>query len=228
MNRLTTVAGAGAAAIALTLTIAGCSSSDKKEPAATSTTTSETTTSAETTASSAPQAAGGETLDGYIKDAGLEKSTVAPGDPHPSIELPVPQGWSKADPSDDSPHGGLVYNEAVNKADPPRIKETVFKLTGNVDQAKVLQLAGSGLKSLPGFEPLGESSDGELAGFKAAQTGGSYTKDGNSRLVAQKTVVIPTEGGVFVLQLTAEGLESDMGPLMDATSEIDKQAKITP
>ena len=68
----------------------------------------------------------------------------------------------------------------------------------------------------------------ELGGFKAAQAGGSYTKDGNSRLVAQKTVVIPADGGVFVLQLTADGLESDMGPLMDATSAIDKETKITP
>ena len=47
-------------------------------------------------------------------------------------------------------------------------------------------------------------------------------------MIAQKTVVIPGDGAVFVLQLTADGLESDMGPLMDATSAIDKETKITP
>ena len=228
MNRLT----AGAIAVALTLTVAGCSSSDTKEESASTTTSaataSETSGEATTSAGAAAQPAATGTLDEYIKDAGLAKSTVAPDAPHPKVELAVPPGWRHVDPTEDSPYGGLVYDEAVSKTDPPRIKMAVFKLTGNVDQGRVLQLAGSELKSIPGYQSLGEATDKELSGFKAAQVGGSYTKDGNNRLIAQKTVVIPTDGGVFVLQLTADGLESDMGPLMDATSAIDKQTKITP
>jgi hypothetical protein len=40
--------------------------------------------------------------------------------------------------------------------------------------------------------------------------------------------VIPGQDGVFVLQLNADGLEDQMGPLMDATSEIDEKTTITP
>lgn len=225
MNRLTAVAGVSAAAVALTLTAAGCSSSGKTE-ATPSTTSSAAPTSAEAP-TSAPAAPTG-TLDDYIRDAGLERTLVGPDQTPPTIDLPVPPGWSRTEPGEDSPYGGLVFDGAVSKDDPPRIKATLFKLSGNVDEAKVLALAASGLKTMPGFKPLGESANEELAGFKAAQTGGSYTKDGNSRLIAQKTAVIPTDGGVFVLELTADGLESDMGALMDATSVIDKQTKITP
>jgi len=39
--------------------------------------------------------------------------------------------------------------------------------------------------------------------------------------------VIPGQDAVYVLQLNADGLESDQGPLMDATNIIDDQTKIT-
>jgi hypothetical protein len=66
-----------------------------------------------------------------------------------------------------------------------------------------------------------------LSGFQAWQLNGTYQKDGKTRAVAQKTVVIPSQGAVFVLQLNADSLQSDQGPLMDATNVIDDQAKIT-
>jgi hypothetical protein len=53
-------------------------------------------------------------------------------------------------------------------------------------------------------------------------------KYGKKRTVAQKTVVIPSQGAVFILKLNADSLESDQQPLMDATNEIDDQTKITP
>jgi len=39
--------------------------------------------------------------------------------------------------------------------------------------------------------------------------------------------VIPSQGAVFVLQLNADGLESDAIPLMDATKAIDDKTTIT-
>lgn len=233
MKRTTAVSGAGIAAVALTLTLAGCGLGTKTEAKTTSAApaTSATSPSPETTsaapASAAPEA-GGETLDDYIAKNGIQKTVIRPGEPGPTIDLPTPQGWSKTEPGDDAPYGGLVYDGAVSKDKPPRIRATLYKLTGNVDQAKVLELAPAALKSLPNFQSLGSPSDAELSGFKASQVGGSYVKNGDSWLVAQKTTVIPTDGGVFVFQLNAEGLESDTPVLMDGTSAIDKDTKITP
>ena len=53
-------------------------------------------------------------------------------------------------------------------------------------------------------------------------------KDGAKRAIAQKTVVIPGQDGLYVLQLNADGLEDQIGALMDATSAIDEQTTITP
>ncbi|HNM85691.1 MAG TPA: LpqN/LpqT family lipoprotein [Mycobacterium sp.] len=237
MKRITAVSGAGIAAVALTLTLAGCGSSTKTEEKTTATTSAQATSAAPSSAeptsaapptSGDPQAAGGETLDDYIAKNGIQKTVIRRGEPGPTIDLPVPQGWSRTEPGDDDSFGGLIYDAAVSKDKPPRIRANLYKLTGNIDQAKVLELAPAALKSLPNFQPLGSPGDAELSGFKASQVGGSYVKNGDSWLVAQKTTVIPTDGGVFVFQLNAEGLESDMPVLMDGTSVIDKQTKITP
>src|SRR6202165_4640058 len=75
------------------------------------------------------------------------------------------------------------------------------------------------------------SADGDprtLREFDATQTGGTYTKDGVKRAIAQKAVVIPGQDGLFVLQLNADGTADQMGALMDATGVIDEQTTITP
>lgn len=233
MKNVTAVVGTGLTALTLGLLAVGCSSATttdaKTSAAATSAeATSPATTTAQETTAAAPPAGAGHTLDDYIKENNIQKTSVRRGDPGPTVDLPVPDGWKAAEATPDASYGGIVLSQPVSPSDPPRINANLFKLTGNVDPARVLALAPAGLKSIPGFESLGDSDADELGGFKATQSGGSYTKDGNSRLVAQKTVVIPADGGVFVLQLTADGLESDMGPLMDATSAIDKGTKITP
>ncbi len=233
MKNVTAVVGTGVIALALGLAAVGCSSGSTAEDKTSATTSAEasppaTTSAQESPSAAAPQAGAGQTLDDYLSENNIEKTSVSRGEPGPQIELPTPEGWEVAPPTPDASYGGLVFSHAVSPSDPPRINVNVFKLTGTVDPAQVLTLAPTGLKSLPGFQSLGDSNEDELGGFKASQSGGSYTKDGNSRLVAQKTVVIPADGGVFVLQLTADGLESDMGPLMDATSAIDKETKITP
>ena len=96
-------------------------------------------------------------------------------------------------------------------ADPPSIIALMSKLTGNVDAAKIMEYAPGELKNLPGFDG-GEGNTSTLGGFDAYQIGGSYAKEGVKRMIAQKTVVIPGQDGVFVLQLNADGLEDQMGP----------------
>ena len=84
------------------------------------------------------------------------------------------------------------------------------KLTGNVDPAKILEFAPGEIKNLPGYEGGAEGSPSKLGGFDATQIGGTYTKDGVKRAIAQKTVVIPGKDGLYVLQLNADGLEDQM------------------
>ena len=61
-----------------------------------------------------------------------------------------------------------------------------------------------------------------------SQRAGLYTKDGDERLIAQKTVVIPSPNGLFVLQMNADAPTADAPALQLATAFIDQQAKISP
>jgi hypothetical protein len=103
----------------------------------------------------------------------------------------------------------------------------VSKLTGNVDPAKILEFAPGEIKNLPGYE-VGDGQPSTLGGFDAYQVGGTYTKDGVKRAIAQKTVVIPGRDGLYVLRLNADGLEEHTFTLIEATDVIDEQTTITP
>jgi hypothetical protein len=226
-------------AVALGLSLAGCGSDTKSEPSASKTTsseaaTSETTETSETTKaapSTSAQAAGKNyTIVDYIRDNGIVETPVKRGDPgSPTIDLPTPPGWEDAGAKTPQwAYGAILSTDPAFKADPPTIVALVSKLTGNVDPAKVLEFAPGEIRNLPGFEGGAEGTADELSGFDAMQLGGTYKKDGVSRAIAQKTVVIPGKDGLYVLQLNADGLEDQIGALMDATSAIDEQTTITP
>jgi Probable lipoprotein LpqN len=218
------------AAIALSLGLAGCGSDTKSEPAAAQTTTSETTTS-EAAPTTSPQAAGPDkTIVDYIKENGIVETPVHRGDPgSPTIDLPFPPGWRDA--GADTPewaYGAILFTDPAMAQDPPTIIALVSKLTGNVDPAKVLEFAPGEIKNLPGYEGAESGSPSSLSGFDATQIGGTYTKDGVKRAIAQKTVVIPGQDALYVLQINADGREDQLMPLMDATQVIDDQTKIAP
>lgn len=223
--------GTAIAVVALGLALAGCGSDSKSAPSSSSSaSSSSSSSSSKSSAPSTPAQAGkNETIADYIKEAGITETPVKRGDPGtPTLDLPIPAGWADAG-AKVPPYawGAIVSTDPTMAADPPSIVALMSKLTGNVDPAKILEYAPGELKNLPGFE----GSDGDkstLGGFDAYQIGGSYVKDGAKRMIAQKTVVIPGQDGVFVLQLNADGLEDQMGPLMDATSEIDEKTTITP
>jgi hypothetical protein len=224
--------GTAIAVVALGLALAGCGSDTKTAPSssASSSSASSSTKSSSAAPTKSPQAAGkNETIADYIKANGITETPVKRGDPGtPTVDLPVPEGW--ADAGAKTPGyawGAIVSTDPTMASDPPSIVELMSKLTGNVDPAKVLEYAPGELKNLPGFEG-GDGNTSTLGGFDAFQIGGSYVKDGARRMIAQKTVVIPSKGDVFVLQLNADGLEEQMGPLMDATSQIDEKTTITP
>ncbi|HTX98327.1 MAG TPA: LpqN/LpqT family lipoprotein [Mycobacterium sp.] len=216
--------------VALSVALVGCGSNHKSSnqtstPTSTSTSTSKSTTSSATSA--APAAGAKYTIADYVKDNHITETPVHRGDPgSPTINLPVPAGWQVSDNVNTS-YGGIALSQPANPADPPVISAMVAKLTGNVDPAKILQYAPGELQNLPGYQGSGDGSASTLSGFQAWQLGGTYQKDGQARSVAQKTVVIPSQDGVFVLQLNANSLESDQGVLMDATNVIDEQTTIS-
>jgi probable lipoprotein LpqN len=235
MRNLTTVATAGIAAFALSMGTVACSSSSHTTTTTSASSTptksaAATTTSAKAT-TAAPSASGANyTIADYIKDNQIEEATIHHGDPgSPTIDLPVPDGWSKVPESDAAPYGGIVYDQPTNPNDPPTIVAIVSKLSGNVDAAKILEYASGEIKNLDGYEPLGNGgSTGTLGGFQAYQIGGNYVKAANQRAIAQKTVVIPGQDGLFVLQLNADSPVDQMDALMTATNVIDDQTTITP
>lgn len=223
---------AAVATVALSLALAGCSFNIKTDSAPTTspTTTSPTTSTTTTSATTSAQAAGPNyTIADYIRDNHIQETPVHHGDPgSPTIDLPVPDDWRLLPESSRAPYGGIVYTQPADPNDPPTIVAILSKLTGDIDPAKVLQFAPGELKNLPGFQSSGDGSAATLGGFSAWQLGGSYSKNGKLRTVAQKTVVIPSQGAVFVLQLNADALDDETMTLMDAANVIDEQTTITP
>jgi len=223
------------AAAAVGLSLAACGSDTKTEESATQSSSSSATAAPPSTGEPAPttdgQAAGpNSTIADYIRDNGITETPVKRGDPgSPTIDLPFPEGWEDAGSrTPEWAYGAIISTDPAFTSDPPSIMALVSKLTGNVDPAKVLEFAPGEVQNLPGFEGAGEGMADELSGFDAMQIGGTYKKDGVTRAIAQKTVVIPGQGGLYVLQLNADGLEDQIGALMDATAAIDEHTKITP
>lgn len=213
--------------IVLSIGLAGCGSKPETSSESTSSSSSTSSTSAE--AKSSPTAAPAKipTISTYIADNGITETPVARGDATaPAVELPVPEGWATKEL--DGIYGAIVYTGADAGATPPTIVAYYSKLTGNVDPQKLLDVAPGELKALEGWEPLSDGSVTELSGFQAYQQGGTWMKDGQKQFVAQKTVIIPADGAVYVLQLNAEGLESQVDIIGPATIAIDDETTITP
>jgi hypothetical protein len=224
--------GVAIAIVALGVALVGCGSDTKTQSSTSKTTasSSKTTTSNTAAPTSSAQASGPNyTIADYVKENGIVETPIHHGDPgSPTVDLPVPAGWTLVQESQDAPYGGVVYSGAAAPNNPPRITAIFSKLTGNVDPAKILEFAPGELKNLPQYEPVGDQSSSTLGGFNAVQLGGNYMRDGEKRIVGQKTVVIPGQDGLYVLQLNADALDSDALPLMDATNVIDEQTTITP
>src|SRR6185312_9405021 len=154
-----------------------------------------------------------ETIADYIKNNNIQATTITPGTPGaPTIDLPVPEGWTRIPEGGDAQYFGIVFDTPTNPNDPPKIIATVEKLTGNVDTDKLLAVAPGEVKNLPGYNS-GDGKKGTLSGHPTSQLGGPYTKNGVTRIVAQNTVAIQSENGIYVLQLKAEGPEADADAL---------------
>jgi hypothetical protein len=237
--RTRAISGAAAIAAAVAVVLSGCGS-DTKEEATTTTSAEETTTTTTTTsAKAAPStakvaprdedAAGpNPTIASYIAENNIQEAPVNRGDPgSPTIDLPMPEGWEDA--GADTPewaYGAIVYAGPEAAEYTPSIVAIVSKLTGNVDPQQIIDLAPGELQNLPGWSALNEGETSTLGDYPAYQLGGTWQSEGKTKIVAQKTVVIPGPDGVYVLQLNADGLENQMDIIGPATTVIDDETKI--
>jgi len=237
MKRLTAITGVSLAVVAISLSLAGCGGGNKQATTtSTSTSTSTTTTSAKASSSkvaprTAEKAPGpNPTIASYIQQNGIVETPVHMGDPgSPTINLPFPPGWQNA--GSDTPdwaYGAIIYTGPEAAEYTPSIVAIVSKLTGNVDPQKIIDLAPGELNNLSGYKPMNEGATSTLGGFQAYQLGGTWVDNGQTKIVAQKTVVIPGADGLFVLQLNADGLDNQMDIVSAATDVIDQQTTITP
>jgi serine/threonine protein kinase len=207
----------------------GSSQSSSSSPTSSSfpTSTSKSIPTTTTAPSATPGAQYHKSIADYFTDNHITQTPVHRGDPgSPTINLPMPPGWQVANESGAS-YGTIVLAQPANPSDPPTISALVAKLDGNVDPAKIIEYAPSEVQNLPGAQVSGDGTASTLSGFQAWQISGTYVKDGKTRFVGQKTVVIPRQGTIFVLQFNADGLASDQGPLTNAMNIVDDQTTIT-
>lgn len=218
----------------LSIGLAGCGSSPKTDNASSASSTAPVTitTTAEPQAKVAPRPnmeGPNPSIASYLKQNGATQTPVHRGDPGaPVIDLPTPDGWVDAGP--DTPkdaYYAMIYTGPEARNYTPSIVAVVSKLSGDVDQQKILDLAPGDLKNLPRFTPMGDGSSTTLSGFRAYQSGGTWVQNGLTKMVAQKTVVIPSSGGLYMLQLSADCLEDQLDVVGPATLTIDDEAKIT-
>lgn len=228
--------------IAVTLSLVGCSKDDSSSSK--DTTTSAATSSSKTSAakSSKPKASprttdtakpgANKTIADYIAANNIEETPIKRGDANaPTIDLPVPDGWEVAgDNAPESAYGAIIYTGAEATEYVPSVIAILSKLEGgNVNAKDLLAVAEGELKNLPGYKELGPGENVTLSSFPAYDYAGLFTDEGQSKVVAQKTVVITgADGSLYVLQLNADGLESQAEIVGTALEAIDKETTITP
>jgi hypothetical protein len=225
--KITAAVGMAIAAL-VSFGLAGCGSGPPQPTPTTATTTTKPQAKVAPRTQNAPGP--NPTIATYIQDSGITETPVSRNDPGaPMITLPIPDGWSDA--GQDTPdwaYSAIILNGPAAQDYTPSIVALVSKLTGNVDQQKILALAPAELNNLPGFKPMGDGSASTLSGFPAYQLAGTWVQDDQTKFVAQKTVVFPAKDGVYVLQLNADGLDDQLNTVATATTTVDNKTTITP
>ncbi|MGV1006938.1 MAG: LpqN/LpqT family lipoprotein, partial [Candidatus Nanopelagicales bacterium] len=146
----------------------------------------------------------------------------------PTIAFPFPPDWVSAGArTPDWAYGAIVYGKPADPNNEPFLYAIASKLTGNVDPAKILELAPGQLNELPDFKPNHDPERVKFSGFDAVTYAGTYVWEGQPRAVGQETIVIPGKDAVFVLQLNGEAPKGQEQVVIDAAKLIREQTKIT-
>jgi hypothetical protein len=169
-------------------------------------------------------------LHSYIVDNKIAETPFQPDQPGtPIIDFPIPADWNVAgDRKPDWAYGAIVYGKPTDPEDPPFMYAIASKLTGNVDPAKILELAPGQLDELPEFKPVqGPPKRSKLSGYDSIDYVGTFVWEGKSRSVGQQTIVIPGKDGFFVLQLNGEAPKGQEQIVIDAARTIREKTAIT-
>jgi serine/threonine-protein kinase len=207
------------------------SGSDAATPAptttsATTTSPSAATTSAKSPASAPPTTTRFFTIADYIKENRIAETIVHRGDPGaPVITVPMPPGWFDATTRLQPPPYFAIVHETPGNPDPPTVRTLVSKLQGDVDIQRLLDYAPNELKNLPGAE-VQQNTLGKVDGLDAVQVRGTYLNEGQRRVVAQTTVVIPSPSGLYIFQANGNTAEPFANTLDDVMAAINNETKI--
>ncbi|CAA0127013.1 Uncharacterised protein [Mycolicibacterium vanbaalenii] len=219
--------------MALGLGVVGCGADSGTE----ATTSEQTTTSSSAETSSAPTSTPTQaqqsavTVGDYLKDNGVTQIAVTRADATaPELNLPVPPGWMDVGPNTpEDAYGAIMLESAAGSPNPPVIVASMARLSGGeVDQARILELAPNAVRNQPGYDGPEEGSPGKLSGFDSVQIAGTLDRDGQPVFVARKTVVIPGSDGIYLLALDAQGTADQQQALLEAMSVIDTETIIQP
>jgi hypothetical protein len=229
MKKLTAATGAGITVVALSLALAGCGSDSKTETSTSSAASSSGASSSESSAAPSTAPAGPQkTISDYITENKIVEQTVKRGEAGPNINVPQPPDWqAKAGDLPKGTYAMIVDTKTAVPNNPPRILALLSRLSANADPAELLKYAPGELQNLPGFVETGQPQTTKLSGFDAVQLMGDYADGDKKGVVAQKTVVIPMNQNVYVLQFNGFADQSEVGALTDAMNIIDQQTKIT-
>ncbi|MCG5433940.1 LpqN/LpqT family lipoprotein [Mycobacterium sp. MYCO198283] len=145
------------------------------------------------------------TINDYREQAGITMLPITGNDTLPGaplVKLPPIPGWKASDNRPPDTFGQIVSADPRFASDPPTITAVYVRLTGNYSADLILQYAPNSLKNLREFQASSENPNENLKGYRATGLSGSYVSDDGARkLIAQKTVVIPGRGGLYVLFL---------------------------
>jgi hypothetical protein len=238
MKRMTAINGVVIVIAALGIGLVGCggptSSNNASSKNSATTSAGATTTTGKPQSKVAPRASvpgPNPTIASYIQQNNITQTPVHRGDPGaPTINLPIPDGWADAGP--DTPataYWAIVDNGPEAAKYTPSIVATLSKLVGDGDPQKVLDASPGELKNLPGFKPMGDGNDDSLGDSPAHEFGGTWEQDGQTKAVAEKTVVIGgnDDNTVYLLQFTVDCLADQIDKVLPATMTIDEKTTIT-
>lgn len=168
------------------------------------------------------------TLGDYIKQNNITETPAKHDDPGvPKIALPMPPGWADAGAATPSyAYNAIVGTDPILQPDPPTVVAVLSKLTGDVNPAQILELAPNELRNLPDFQGS-EPQPGKISGFDDVAIAGTYSRNGQQRVIEQTTVVIPVADGLYVLQINVDGVFEHTEVVMQVVDAIAKQATIT-
>ena len=236
MKRTLASTGVTITVVAVGISLAGCSSSPSSNNAASNTSATGSAATSATTAKPQSKVAPRITAQGpnpsiasYFQDSHITATPVHKGDPGaPTVNFPIPDGWADAGPDTPATAYWAIVDTGPEAAKyTPSIVATLSKLDGDVDPQKLIELAAGATKNLPGFKQMGEGNEDNLGGSPAYQLGGTWVENGQTKAVAQKTVVIEANDAVYLLQLNIDCLADQIDQVLPATATIDEKTTIT-